>query len=523
MAFRQTIPAPQARPRAPDFHVDPLLEKTTIERSRSQHLGLSPLSDFGSLNTVARSNEVGSISGINGDEGEDLDSLDLQAFQDPPLPASVLRLAQLSRDPKLDAGAILPAHDGLGMFSPSRTPNEIWARSAAGTAPNRYSNLKKTEHPAPPIEPMHVDNHRETFQLNQTRVERIEKWRLEQSEYIQVDCGHEKTHSQRQRRRLSRLHPDSSKKLDIVPPDAPHDASWKRTTYQVIQDLMGVDDSILCIILGEDLAPAPEEDTETSNVATSVLQKVDSPSQASTMPWRSRLVKQIRGELIKLAQQLSRIPCSRPDSESWRTDYAGMPVDWLLNRACAIPHRASTRSLTEITEFLPTFDTRPWKETPEVTSVDLSASNKRKTTSCEVTFWQQFSTLRLLLRKLYRAWIGQTWTLDNEQHESLVNLSHPEAIRRAAMIQQYHPLVAQLTQRSPQSDSIDQFRSSSANSRLFALGPNLKRSGETCGSLKTKRSRRTSSEGESRNYWNLGGSIGTASAVFAGVGAWGEL
>ncbi|KZF20070.1 hypothetical protein L228DRAFT_241260 [Xylona heveae TC161] len=106
------------------------------------------------------------------------------------------------------------------------------------------------------------------------------------------------------------------------------------------------------------------------------------------------------------------------------------------------------------------------------------------------------------------------------------------AARRAAMIRQQHPLVSLRNAQHHHHHhhhlhhseaSLAGLRRSVATSRLPLSHHQLKRRGSgSCASQSTKASR-TAKSGSSRNYWDLGGSVGSGSLTTGGLGAWGEV
>ncbi|KAL1953051.1 hypothetical protein VTO42DRAFT_3723 [Malbranchea cinnamomea] len=344
----------------------PLTHSTSTERTPR-------LSDFGSLGFGGRS----SLDGHDdGDEEEDvdlleaaeaeeveeeeennteLDSLDegLHAFREPNAHASGEQdTAQLFHSEP----ALLPAHDGLGMFPASsiNVQEQLWQHEQFN--PNRRIGLghRRLSSVHRHLEQLDRSQPRD---LEHERWQRIEQWRMEQGRALLEEIEKENKRRRRNARNrrlrerpvpLPRLSTNevmgdvsaeatSAAKGDDIPPaesekkaagqmEAQAEESfWRRITRKVIRDLMGLDDSLLSVILGESLVPIAEEgkkDEQTvadghakkRKVATilepdlpdemdEMLKSITSSHQDDTW-WQEKLLNRIARELGMLVHQI---------------------------------------------------------------------------------------------------------------------------------------------------------------------------------------------------------------------------
>ncbi|KAK2791304.1 hypothetical protein FQN52_004981 [Onygenales sp. PD_12] len=345
---------------------------TTSTERTPRTAGLSRFSDFGSLDTAAQSDdELDEEEELEEDNNTELDSLDdgLHAFREP----AVHRAESALAGP--DDSAILPAHDGLGMFAASSqdVQNQLWQheqynpRRRGEVRPRRRSSVQRH---------LETVEEMEAREVERDRWQRIEQWRMEQSRALLQEI--EKETRRRRNSRASRaslaserLVARQSAKSDVVeaaaqadlvsktsdePPAEPQDDAaadesfWRRITRKVIRDLIGIDDSLLSVILGESIV---HEDGETEHakqdgVSTPNAQKSsmeDEPQRPFDMDqmmkdagdasqsdsyWHERLLERIARELGILVHQL----CEHPgafstyirNSASISNQYAGIPI-----------------------------------------------------------------------------------------------------------------------------------------------------------------------------------------------------
>ncbi|MCJ1477889.1 hypothetical protein MMC13_006562 [Lambiella insularis] len=548
MAFRQpTSFAPARRIPNPEVEVDgPLSPQKTVTSQE----WVSRLSDFGSLNTVARSGQY-EDEVLDDDEAgdEELDSLDdgLQAFREPSMYNNSRRADQSGE-------SILPAHDGLGTFAASSTPvqEQLWnfeqhnPRRRYIDHQRRKSSVQRT---------LDTVGNDEVERLDNIRMERIEKWRLEQSEVLLAEIEKET-----RKRRLDRAREES--KESIGPQNLPkstskinHNSSTSqsiptpvgqsptedtesflhRIARRVIRDFMGIDDSILSIIIGESLAaddtlsttPSPRD----SYLSPALSAHPPSEMIALSRSWEHRLLDRLARELGLLVHQLSDLstPDNTSSSHSFTWDYAGIPIIEesipLRGHACG---RSSSRDSTKTPEyfqFTPTLKQRRQSlasASEHAIGWGIDAEeNSPKSLATDVDYWEQTPDLKTVFGYLQRRLTSQQRSACISAKSNIATANTPDSLRRAAVIRQHHPLVSRSTRVFERHVRHNSFLLHHGSPHL---SPSLKRAGTSCASLSTKKSRRDVSEG-SRNYWDIGDSIGSGSAIatFGGMGGWGEV
>jgi len=196
-------------------------------------------------------------------------------------------------------------------------------------------------------------------------------------------------------------------------------------------------------------------------------------------------------------------------------DYAGMPVlmshpkPQLSARSAVEAQIPGTVSSVVTPNFSPTVrDTahaESWgfEEDPVGTSSPLNSSRSLQQ---EREYWERELDLKMVFRYLRNRFVSRS------------SVSSPQATRqpledaatRTAIIRQHHPLVAR-AQRSPV-----RVRRESRTS--------VRRPASSCASESVHSSRKASLvlSGSSRNFWDIGGSVGSGSILASG-GAWGEV
>ncbi|PYI36940.1 hypothetical protein BP00DRAFT_331445 [Aspergillus indologenus CBS 114.80] len=557
----------------------PTHQPSTVARTHTTSTDRTPrtyarLSDFGSFGTATRSAvgpeseaEEDALDEPLDDDGTELDSLDdgLHAFRAPSL---------VQDDP--GAPVTLPAHDGLGSFQASSetVQHQLWQheqfnpRRRPDLQPRRRSSVQRQ------LDSITRD---EEADVERERWQRIEKWRLEQSQALLNEI--EKATRRRRDSRVSRL---SGQPEQVVLPaetleesqtpasssaaeqETDNDESlWKRITRKVIQDLIGIDDSLLSVLFGESLPCIEDDEMHTSARSDSgfdfneaINQELNSTSDQSP-PWKNKLLQRIARELGILVHQL----CEHPGafttylnlSDDIPNQYAGIPLERLPEEDNRLSASAEPAAMIESTnnaestlspQFAPTLQVRDSREHAALWGIedddDLGRGNSGSTGNPlsesariqqEREYWERELDVSVVFRYL-RNRFGQRPTTTDSFH----NTSHrtpQDASRRAAIIRQHHPLVARAHARS-QAQIRRQSQYSSHHSGPTGvsspvLRQRFRRPSSSCASQSAKMSaissRRTMT-GSSRNYWDIGGSIDSGSAVApvaAGVGAWGDV
>lgn len=347
---------------------------------------------------------------------------------------------------------------------------------------------------------------------------------------------------------------------------------WRRFTRKVIRDLIGIDDSVLSVIFGESLPDDVlnqehdnnnDNDIDTPAGTGSTALKMDEAIRrelGSSVPddqnhWQTKLLQRIAHELGVLVHQL----CEHPGafttylnlSNDISNEYAGIPIsrteDDTLNR----PTRASVPSTsTETTSnddsilsphFGPTLPDPSGREHAAQWGIEeddpvepLSESARLQQ---EKEYWERELDIMMVFRYLRNRFSARNNNTDSTTTTSPSHRQPQDASRRAAIIRQHHPLVARAQSRSRAQHSRRQSQHSAA--AAASAGPtgisspllrqNFRRPSSSCASHSAKlsaiSSRRTLT-GSSRNYWDIGGSVESGSAIApvgGGMGSWGDV
>ncbi|MCJ1389803.1 hypothetical protein MMC18_002660 [Xylographa bjoerkii] len=532
MAFRQPTSFAPVR-QASAYHHDGSVTPISPQKTTASQEWVSRLSDFGSLNTVARSGQYDEEAL---DDDEELDSLDdgLHAFREP-------SMYNTSRRADQSGGSILPAHDGLGTFAASSAPVQEHLWSFEQFNPRRRSTDPRRRRSSVQRRLDTVQDE-DGAQLDTTRMERIEKWRIEQSKVLL-----EEIEKETRKRRHSPTTKESQEILDTPSSGAEREVDsailegkdtiddtesfWQRITRRVVHDLMGIDDSLLAIIFGESLA----SDENLSTTPTSkdpylspTLAAYISPERfSSSRTWEDRLLDRVARELGFLVQRLS------DHSDAFSTyigpvtmDYAGIPINnTTAAESKGINESPETAEPSQNLQFIPTLKQRHLSmssasEHAARWGIEEQGDSPRTLTG-DIEYWERTPDLQTVFSYLQRRFSSQQRSASTVARSSIATANTPDSLRRAALIRQHHPLVsrsAKAYERNHKRNSFVLHHSTPQHS------PSLKRAGTSCASLSTKKSKRGASEG-SRNYWDIGGSIGSGSAIatFGGMGGWGEV
>lgn len=499
--------------------------------------GLSRLSDIDSLDTAARSRLETDAIEDEAQEERDLDSLDdgLHAFREP----SIYRIPS-SQGP----GGVLPTHDGLGTFPASSPPvqEQLWQHE-------QYNPKRKFEghHRRRSSVQRRLDTieERESHVSDEKRM-RIEKWRIEQSQALLEEI--QKQTRRRSRATSSRSEAQSTRMLEskevIRAVTKPLEASnrspvgevsddaepfWRRITRKFIRDVIGIDEPLLSVILGESLPPEAQAEPDASPALYTIPERnVDDVALTfEDEHWRDRLLHRIARELGVLVNQLSPHPgaFSTYSDMTAMEDYAGIPVSKqvsadILEEVVRSPIEASGTS--KLSLATPTFS--PTMQDPShAASWGLDEDLTQSTSSLQAAeaerlrrereYWERQLDIKMIFRFLKSKFTSASPTTQTAPPPPSSTAAQDSA-RRAAIIRQHHPLVARAHQ-------------SPARLRREPR-PLIIRRPSSCASESLKSSRMASlvrSGGSSRNYWDLGGSAGSGSIVASGcmMGAWGEV
>ncbi|EXJ89294.1 hypothetical protein A1O3_02360 [Capronia epimyces CBS 606.96] len=501
----------------------PSQAESTVTRTQTSHtVGLSRTSDI-SLNTAGRSGRhESSVLDEDVTEDGDLDSLDdgLHAFREHPLYPTVTNQTP---------GAVLPAHDGLGTFPASSPPvlEQLWQHEA-------YNSKRKYDghHRRPSSVQRRLDTIDEIeFQAKEEKRMRIERWRIEQSQALIEEVEKETRRRLRRDSRQSGYHDtfashnedvlgSTPKQSDFISKSTQdlqdYEPFWRRITRKFIRDVIGIDEPLLSVIFGESLPEDAEASPASSGGLPTIPEQVlEGSNNTDDDSWRDRLLQRIARELGVLVHQLSPHPGAFT-VYSRSPDYAGMPV--------SMPQPTSPTPLASTTGNAQTRDTTTSMLTPNfpptvqdtthaeswgfeedpvsvASPLDSSVNLQR-----EREYWERELDLKMVFRYLRDKFVTRPPT----QSAQALGQTTDDAATRAAIIRQHHPLVAR-AQRSPV-----RIRRESRT--------NIRRPASSCASESVRSSRKASvvRSGSSRNYWDIGGSVGSGSILASG-GAWGEV
>lgn len=495
-------------------------ESSTQETDVTNTLGLSRISELGYFNSVARSQQANSI--LDDDdaiEDAELDSLDdgLHAFREPLL---------YTTNTHQSSGPVLPAHDGLGSFQASSGAvlEQLWQHEQFNT---------KRKHEGYHRRSSSVQRHLDTIeefdaQASEEKRLRIEKWRIEQSQALLEEVEQE---TRRRARRSSSRQTQTDTKVDDVFGTTPKQSDyltrsdvsntvedgqaenepfWRRITRKFIRDIIGIDEPLLSVILGESLpgeytpragSPVPEAQSSESGQTTE-----DSAAETS---WRDKLLQRIANELGVFPHQLNPHPGAFSTYTPSSFDYAGMPV----SMPKSVPTTSSSMETSAVPqglvsslgpEFGPTLGdvshAESWglEEEPTPPSPDASL-NLRK----EREYWERELDVKMVFQFLKNRFISSP----AQRPQPVVQNQKDDSAHRVAIIRQHHPLVSRTNR-------------SSARVRK-EVKPTVRRPSSSCASESLKGSKKANAlrSGSSRNYWDLGGSAGGSSVM----GAWGQV
>ncbi|KAL8704013.1 MAG: hypothetical protein Q9201_002818 [Fulgogasparrea decipioides] len=514
-----------------------------------QTAGLSRLSDFGSLGTAAR------LAYDNQDDDaleddEELDSLDegLHAFHEP-VPDQELGNVYLD-------SSILPTHDGLGTFPASSRPvqEHLWhferynpQRKSLGHQRRRSSVQRKLDA---------LEAH-DGIRMEEKRMHRIEEWRNEHSRILLEEV------EKQSRQRSSPLRgSQETTTLEVsmevsnsnigaafpVPegtatanpgPGAGHlestESAWDYIIGRLLRDFLGIDEMLLPLIFGEavlvDGSYVPPDGSalgSNSPRRTLVLQ--------SHPKWSLTILDCLSQELASFLHHLSYTPTGVGSLlNPVDLPYAGMPILAPDVRQSPSSSPAQPEEADEKTEttpapiFNPTLKESPLSSTSDSGHAALWGIEEEAVEDLaqEREYWEQAPSMKTIFRLLHHHFTSRrrpllaSSTLNSSKPSNVATTSTADSLRRAAIIRKNHPLVSSQHTRRTATSSIatyGQRQHGSPNIRNMT-SPLFKRSESSCASISARNARRGS--GSSRNYWKLGGSIGSGSV--GGIGLWAEV
>lgn len=503
----------------------------TRKDETSHTAGLSRLSDFGSIATGPAQATHDSLEQDFIEDGEldSLDSLDegLQAFREPSIYRSPTNQAH---------GAVLPTHDGLGTFPASSLPvqEQLWQHE-------QFNPKRKYEGPHGKRSSIsrRLDTIEELdLQMSEEKRMRIEQWRMDQSQAfldeVEKETRKRGRHSSIAGRRLSTTilgagddTYDSNSHGKTVSDSAGQESEetepfWRRMTRRFVRDVIGIDEPLLSVIVGETL---PEDILAIANLAHDPKAFPSVYQQGVTEDaWPDRVLRRIAKELGLLVNRLSPHPGAFAAASSSSTDdYAGIPIPERPSRTLESIRRSDDQSTFKVTPlFAPTIqdpsysaswglDDELLRQPHNPTGQPDDAERLRR----EREYWERELDIKMVFHFLKGRFSSNPTPRGPDPPQQPVT-SPDDAVRRADVIRRHHPLVA-----SPWPPSIARLQGSS-NLRPY------KRTASSYATESVRSCRRPSvarSAASSRNYWDIGGSIGSGSAFASGgmMGAWGEV
>jgi hypothetical protein len=526
----------------------------TTSTARTRTVGRSRISDFGSLDTAARSygyDEDGEEPVEEEEDGE-LDSLDshLHEFREP----SLYRQGEAS-------GTVLPTHDGLGSFRLDQMSEEVQEHLYAFERFNPRRVKRRRE--SVDLGTLDLENER-AAEAERTR--RIETWRMEQSrllvDEIQRETRRRKQSMSTERRSfledreqedvatLSNV--DVGTESDEVPGDE-NESFWNRITRRVIRDLMGIDDDLLSIIFGEAL---PEDDDLSTTPPADAARSITATNQYDKSSWELRLLERIARELGILVNQISDHPgafSTYLHSQQTPLPYAGLPVIPESARDVPITTTLDDSTLTSNPQFLPTLQTTQPLSIPIPTPTTSLASHlpqedldstprPANPLSQPLTReeWERDLDLKMVFRYLRSRFVSKFRSSPSPANvdfvagtggtSHLATASTADTAARAARVRQHHPLVTR------QKSNTERDRRWSVERRTWKAtiptgasviaGGHVRRGSSSCASERLSAKGLGKRSGSSRHYWDFGGqSVGSGSLVagVGGMGSWGEV
>ncbi|CEJ91685.1 hypothetical protein VHEMI07381 [[Torrubiella] hemipterigena] len=452
--------------------------------------GRSRLSDLGSLDTVARSTHLGDIpSSIvedpSAEDDAELDSLDSHLPEFRSLPDGI--------EPNFAAGhqsqPLFPAHDGLGSF---RLDRPVIGQEAQDRLYQfERFNPRKTHRRLDSAEQITLERDYSHNQEEEKR-SRIEAWRLEHSRVL-LDEVKRETRRRRaslasaQKHQLEETDALAWHDEDAVDNDVEDRGLIARLTRTVVKNVLGIDDKLLDILLG-DVSVADDSELSATPQVSQLNENL--PTDLEEQSWQLRLLETVSRELGKLVMPIP---------------YAGLPV--IPEAADVAAQEPSSRASQP--EFHPTAGqtSRP---------VDVGGRGAQEQAEEPAAFtkeeWEQDLDIKLVFRYLVSRFKSRS-TAPSVNTAYTSNTAPQDVAARIARVRQYHPLISRARPLERRT-----FRPSTPNS------PVAMRHQSSCASQSTRRSARRSSV-SSRHYWDIGGSLGTGSVIAqpGPMGSWGEV
>lgn len=550
--------------------------------------GRSRLGETGSFHDATRSEIRGdatlsamtsSVLGDDiGDEDAELDSLDshLPSFRSLPR-----RLSHTQQgDQPQDSQAVFPSHDGLGSFNlqqpTSAMEDQIYQFE-------RF-NPRRTRHRRESLDRIQAEWESEQAREAQKR-QRIEAWRLEHSRVLLEEIQRET----RRRRRSSmasvgHANPHHAVFAQSTPKPAAdqdmEDLAWHdedadvsseqspsllaRVAQTVIKDILGIDDRMLSILVGEAMPEGLDQDEDLSSTPRASQMATDKLPSGSIESWQTQVLDRVSRELGLLVNQLSHHPgafSTYTKVQQMPLPYAGLPVIPESSSVPATVHggtddeqsvrRLSERTTPSMPKFEPTY--KPAARPQAIPERPSTASSARGDDGNSFTKdeWERDLDIKLVFRYIRSRFTsrgsGGSGTAANNGSSSqathtgsLAASTSQDTVAKAARIRQHHPLISSRPRTADHHHHSHRrsFKTSASGpgsasspgpvpaAPLPLTGTSMRHGHQSsCASQSTRRSARRSS-GSSRHYWDIGGSLGGTGSVIASngpMGSWGEV
>lgn len=556
----------------------------------------SPLSDFGSFDTLGRSEQdthphlaVGGAE-YRDIEAEELDSLDegLHAFHERPN-------YEHSRSP----AAVLPSYDGFGSFQPTSAmiQKQLWELERQHNA--RQMSWGRTPSLQVGLDALHKEVG-ERDQEEETRV-RVEKWRLEQSKTLLEEIGRETRRLRRWSRAGSRMRTGSlsygsNKGLRSATSDKTtnladeaiglfeeqgSESLLRRFTRKVIRDLIGINDDVLAIIVGE--THISEDMEYKSLTAASPGREVTVRQRASSFgseAWQYLLLERIAHGLGTIIHQIFQHPGAFSTFLQVQEipPYVGTTTALYTRTESDLEPREEQQQQDRLVDnshtadfFSPTLtnrltvnndaDTSIWGvEEDEIELRDAiyrNAEEEARALRREREHWERELDIKMVFGFFKNRFSSRNqsptrerWAAGTSPSPTHASASAPSTAQkpgsvqrfetthkqnsttqrkrpapyvpahRAAIITQQHPLASAARRRELLQRSSHRSVTGTTTSAAVAGVQRRHQAGSSsCASQSTRKSRRT---GSTRNYWDIGSSsVGSGAA--ASIGVWGDV
>ncbi|KFH47551.1 hypothetical protein ACRE_016650 [Hapsidospora chrysogenum ATCC 11550] len=501
--------------------------------------GRSRLNDVGSLHTETRSHQHGEDSvstaasvaedHLGEDDGEELDSLDshLPSFRSLPVRASN------SQDEQQHAAPVFPSHDGLGSFHLNNPMSGMEAQDQIYQF-ERF-NPRRVRRRRESIERLQAEWDNEHAREAEKR-QRIEAWRLEHSQVLLDEIQRETRRRRRSQASLRHVQTMSAASVGNqqsgdtgssdnmtwhdeeagVSMDEP-EGMLSRFTQRVIKDLLGIDHTLLSILLGE---AVPEDDELSGTPRASQINGQAGQPTIEDSSWQVQILERISRELGLLVKQISQHPgafSTYAKVQHLPLPYAGLPV---------IPESSTAPATGEAVPSArsgqpPTMDFRPTisKPTPAIhipgrpSESSTFGEDVNMSNAFTKDEWERDLDIKLVFRYIRSRFTSRASSSPQASGSHLGTTSGQDTSAKAARVRQHHPLISR-----PRATERRSFKVMAPSS------PVALRHHSSCASQSTRRSARRSSC-SSRHYWDIGGSLGTGSLIASNgpMGSWGEV